>query len=155
MTSLLIPVAVPSTSLLSPHHPRSHHHCRRRRLRLSSSSSSSTRSRAPVLAMASSSPLPQLQELRQGIADFYDQSSGLWEQIWGDHMHHGFYDSDADEVSLSLSNHRAAQIRMIEESLRFASLLDPGETQRPLLCLSRTGSHVFNCLAHFPTAASR
>lgn len=117
MASLRIPV--PSASLLSPPPPRSPHlvhHCR--------PSSSSSRARTPLMAMASSSP-PQLQELKQGIADFYDQSSGLWEQIWGDHMHHGFYDSDADDVSLSLTNHRSAQIRMIEESLRFASLLHP------------------------------
>lgn len=62
--------------------------------------------------------------LQKGIADFYDQSSGLWEDIWGDHMHHGFYDTNALP---SVSDHRAAQIRMIEEALRFAGLsVDPG-----------------------------
>ncbi|MFY7886903.1 MAG: SAM-dependent methyltransferase, partial [Dolichospermum sp.] len=30
-------------------------------------------------------------ELEQRIADFYDSSSGLWERIWGEHMHHGYY----------------------------------------------------------------
>ncbi|MFN6235151.1 MAG: SAM-dependent methyltransferase, partial [Microcystis sp.] len=30
-------------------------------------------------------------ELYQRIADFYDSSSGLWERIWGEHMHHGYY----------------------------------------------------------------
>lgn len=58
-------------------------------------------------------------ELRKGIAEFYDESSGIWEDIWGDHMHHGFYDPDS---TVSVSDHRAAQIRMIEESLRFAAL---------------------------------
>lgn len=57
--------------------------------------------------------------LRKGIAEFYDESSGVWEDIWGDHMHHGFYEPASD---VSISDHRAAQIRMIEESLRFASL---------------------------------
>ncbi|CAN1246487.1 hypothetical protein LINGRAPRIM_LOCUS3174 [Linum grandiflorum] len=36
-------------------------------------------------------------------------------------MHHGFYEPDA-RVSGSESDHRAAQIRMIEESLRFAAV---------------------------------
>ncbi|KAK4799269.1 hypothetical protein SAY86_024634 [Trapa natans] len=57
--------------------------------------------------------------LNKGIAEFYDESSGVWENIWGDHMHHGFYDDDS---SVSLSDHRLAQIRMIEEALRFASV---------------------------------
>jgi len=58
-------------------------------------------------------------QLQKGIAEFYDESSSLWENIWGDHMHHGFYDPDS---TVSVSDHRAAQIRMIEESLRFASI---------------------------------
>lgn len=57
--------------------------------------------------------------LKKGIAEFYDESSGLWENVWGEHMHHGFYDPDS---SVSLSDHRAAQIRMIEETLRFAGV---------------------------------
>lgn len=58
-------------------------------------------------------------ELKEGIAEFYDESSGLWEDIWGDHMHHGFYEPDS---SVSVSDHRAAQVRMIEETLRFAGV---------------------------------
>ena len=58
-------------------------------------------------------------KLQLGIAEFYDESSGIWENIWGDHMHHGFYDPDS---TVSVSDHRAAQIRMIEKSLTFASL---------------------------------
>ncbi|KAK4396344.1 putative tocopherol O-methyltransferase, chloroplastic [Sesamum angolense] len=65
--------------------------------------------------------------LQKGIAEFYDESSGVWEDIWGDHMHHGFYEPGSD---VSLSDHRAAQIRMIEESLRFASLSDDS-VQKP------------------------
>lgn len=64
-------------------------------------------------------PASAAETLRKGIAEFYDESSGVWEDIWGDHMHHGFYDPASD---VSISDHRAAQIRMIEESLRFASL---------------------------------
>ena len=29
------------------------------------------------------------EELKSGIAAFYDRSSQLWEQVWGEHMHHG------------------------------------------------------------------
>ncbi|KAK3020322.1 hypothetical protein RJ639_046534 [Escallonia herrerae] len=61
----------------------------------------------------------EVERLQRGIAELYDESSGVWEDIWGDHMHHGFYDSNA---VVSLSDHRSAQIRMIEEALRFASL---------------------------------
>uniref|UniRef100_A0A5B7B9F1 Methyltransferase type 11 domain-containing protein n=1 Tax=Davidia involucrata TaxID=16924 RepID=A0A5B7B9F1_DAVIN len=57
--------------------------------------------------------------LQKGIAEFYDASSGLWEDIWGDHMHHGFYDPNA---TVSVSDHRSAQIRMIEEALQFAAV---------------------------------
>ena len=27
-------------------------------------------------------------ELKLGIAGFYDRSSKLWEDVWGEHMHH-------------------------------------------------------------------
>ncbi|KAK7263969.1 hypothetical protein RJT34_31569 [Clitoria ternatea] len=70
-------------------------------------------------------------ELKKGIAAFYDESSMIWEDIWGDHMHHGFYDPDS---TLSLSDHRAAQIRMIDESLRFAHLSeDPTEWPKSIV----------------------
>uniref|UniRef100_A0A7N2MIJ3 Uncharacterized protein n=1 Tax=Quercus lobata TaxID=97700 RepID=A0A7N2MIJ3_QUELO len=57
--------------------------------------------------------------LKKGIAEFYDESSGVWEDLWGDHMHHGFYDPDS---TVDVSCHRAAQIRMIDEALRFAGV---------------------------------
>ena len=37
--------------------------------------------------------------LTQRIQGFYDESSQLWEQVWGEHMHHGYY--GADSVSKS------------------------------------------------------
>ncbi|CAN6851289.1 unnamed protein product [Brassica oleracea] len=64
-----------------------------------------------------------VEALQEGIAEFYNETSGLWEEIWGDHMHHGFYDPDSS-VQLSDSGHREAQIRMIEESLRFAGVTE-------------------------------
>lgn len=74
------------------------------------------------MAVRAASTAPDV--LRKGIAEFYDESSGVWEDIWGDHMHHGFYDPAASDVSIS--DHRAAQIRMIEQSLAFASLSGTG-----------------------------
>ncbi|CAA3001407.1 gamma-tocopherol methyltransferase [Olea europaea subsp. europaea] len=62
-----------------------------------------------------------IETLQKGIAEFYDESSGIWENVWGDHMHHGFYEPDS---SVSLTDHRSAQIRMIEEALSFASISD-------------------------------
>ena len=35
--------------------------------------------------------------LNEGIASFYDESSGLWEEQWGEHMHHGYYPGDWTE----------------------------------------------------------
>lgn len=31
------------------------------------------------------------EDLKIGIAGFYDRSSKLWEDVWGEHMHHGYY----------------------------------------------------------------
>lgn len=66
--------------------------------------------------------------LRKGIAEFYDESSGVWESIWGDHMHHGFYEPGA---TASIADHRAAQIRMVEEALRFAGVSGRSPPQPP------------------------
>lgn len=68
-------------------------------------------------------------ELREGIAGFYDKTSSMWEEIWGEHMHHGFYEPKSD-IGLSDSGHRNAQIRMIEEALRFAGVSEE-EDKRP------------------------
>ena len=60
--------------------------------------------------------------LEQEIKDFYDASSSLWENIWGEHMHHGYYGrSGRNKVS-----RRQAQIDIIEELLAWGNL---GETQ--------------------------
>ena len=55
--------------------------------------------------------------LNEGIATFYDESSGLWESMWGEHMHHGYYPKDGPKKS-----NQEAQIDMIEESLKWAGV---------------------------------
>ena len=53
--------------------------------------------------------------LYQQIQQFYDASSGLWEQIWGEHMHHGYYGADGTQKK----DRRQAQIDLIEEILKW------------------------------------
>jgi tocopherol O-methyltransferase len=55
-------------------------------------------------------------ELYQQIQEFYDASSGLWEGIWGEHMHHGYYGKDGNYKL----DRRQAQIDLIEELLTWA-----------------------------------
>lgn len=55
--------------------------------------------------------------LNEGIARFYDESSGLWESMWGEHMHHGYYPKGGPTKS-----NLEAQIDMIDESLRWAGI---------------------------------
>lgn len=59
----------------------------------------------------------QATPLNEGIAQFYDQSSGLWEDMWGEHMHHGYYPKGQTQKSNS-----QAQIDMIEEVLKWANV---------------------------------
>ena len=56
--------------------------------------------------------------LNEGIAAFYDQSTPLWEEIWGDHLHHGYYPNGSAEGV----DHRAAQVDMIDRALDWASI---------------------------------
>ena len=62
--------------------------------------------------------LVQIPVLNEGIANFYDKSSGLWERMWGEHMHHGFYDSN----STARISREQAQIDMIDNVLKFAGV---------------------------------
>lgn len=61
----------------------------------------------------------QMQTLNEGIANFYDDSSALWESMWGEHMHHGYYPKGHAPKSNS-----QAQIDMIEETLTWAGVKD-------------------------------
>jgi tocopherol O-methyltransferase len=56
--------------------------------------------------------------LKQQIQQFYDASSGLWEQVWGEHMHHGYYGPNGNEKK----NRRQAQIDLIEELLGWSGV---------------------------------
>ncbi|EFJ47452.1 hypothetical protein VOLCADRAFT_105162 [Volvox carteri f. nagariensis] len=58
-------------------------------------------------------------DLKSGIATFYDESSELWENVWGEHMHHGYYPKGAPPKS-----NQEAQIDMIEETLKVAGVTE-------------------------------
>lgn len=70
-----------------------------------------------VYAVLNSLCRMQTAELKEGIAKFYDESSGLWEDVWGDHMHHGYYPKDGPKKT-----NQQAQIDMINESLKWAGV---------------------------------
>ena len=63
--------------------------------------------------------------MNQGIANFYDESSGLWEQMWGEHMHHGYYPKGG-----AAKSNQAAQIDMIEEVLSWAGVSGAKKVRR-------------------------
>ena len=56
--------------------------------------------------------------LSEQIQTFYDASSGLWEQIWGEHMHHGYY---GPQGRYRLDR-RQAQIDLIDRCLAWAQV---------------------------------
>ena len=56
------------------------------------------------------------EDLKIGIAGFYDRSSQLWEQVWGEHMHHGYY------VPQDRQDHVQAQIDMIDQVLQWGNV---------------------------------
>lgn len=56
--------------------------------------------------------------LEKQIQEFYDASSGLWEAVWGEHMHHGYYGWAGTEKK----NRHQAQIDLIDELLCWAEV---------------------------------
>ncbi len=60
-----------------------------------------------------STPTP----LKSQIQTFYDDSSQLWEQVWGEHMHHGYYESGQVQ-----KDRRQAQIDLIDRLLAWADV---------------------------------
>ncbi|CAB9515990.1 hydroxy-16-methoxy-2,3-dihydrotabersonine N-methyltransferase [Seminavis robusta] len=55
-------------------------------------------------------------ELKIGIAGFYDRSSKLWEDVWGEHMHHGYY------IPENRTDHVQAQVDLIDEVLKWGDV---------------------------------
>ncbi|CAN0447109.1 unnamed protein product, partial [Laminaria digitata] len=62
--------------------------------------------------------------LTEGIASFYDKSTNVWEDMWGEHMHHGYYVQG--NKPKSMDDHRAAQRFMVGRSLEWAGVEEGG-----------------------------
>lgn len=65
--------------------------------------------------------------LNQRIRHFYDASSGLWERVWGEHMHHGYY-----EPGQTGKDRRQAQIDLIDRVIQWGQIGDPCPPQHIL-----------------------
>lgn len=65
--------------------------------------------------------------LYEGIQDFYNKSSGIWEQVWGEHMHSGFYGTDGSDVE---KDPQQAQHDMMEQLLNFSGLNTKGKRDK-------------------------
>jgi len=56
--------------------------------------------------------------LNQRIQHFYDRSTPLWLDTWGEHMHHGHYGEDGTEAK----DHARAQVDLALELLRWGGI---------------------------------
>ncbi len=56
--------------------------------------------------------------LNEKIRHFYDTSTNLWLDIWGEHMHHGHYGADG----LAKKNHQQAQTDLLDELLKWGNV---------------------------------
>lgn len=73
----------------------------------------------------------QAKPLNEGIANFYDESTPLWESMWGEHLHHGYYGKQDKPKS-----NAQAQVDMIEEVLKWA---DVKKVSQVLFCTLHWG----------------
>ncbi|MQM21402.1 hypothetical protein Taro_054442 [Colocasia esculenta] len=74
---------------------------------------------------ASAGTIRPADEVNDEVQEFYQDSTTAWEKLWGDHMHHGFYDPAV--TAPSRDENRASLVRMLEEALRFAGVSDEPE----------------------------
>jgi tocopherol O-methyltransferase len=63
-------------------------------------------------------------QLSDGIANFYDSSSDLWERIWGEHMHHGYYAAHLPQPK-SIADHQKAQVNMVNKVFKSVFVFFP------------------------------
>ncbi|MGF1459317.1 MAG: methyltransferase domain-containing protein [Leptolyngbyaceae cyanobacterium] len=61
-------------------------------------------------------------DLYQNIQTFYDSSSALWENTWGEHMHHGYYGPTGNQQKGDRSQ---AQVDLIDQLLNWAQIEPP------------------------------
>ncbi len=61
------------------------------------------------------------QTLNQKIQEFYDRTTPLWESVWGEHLHHGYYGPYGQERK----ERHQAQVDLITEMLAWAPDIQP------------------------------
>ncbi|HEY3749805.1 MAG TPA: methyltransferase domain-containing protein [Pseudonocardiaceae bacterium] len=66
-------------------------------------------------------PLLPVPELHAAIKNHYDGLISLYEDLWGEHIHHGYWDTPGDR------NRHDAQLHLVEKLIEFAPL-DRGTT---------------------------
>lgn len=76
--------------------------------------------------MTTSTTAADQSSLAQRIQMFYDESSQLWEQVWGEHMHHGYYGADRPT-----NNPQEAQRVLIEKILDWGEVLNTSFESMP------------------------
>ena len=74
---------------------------------------------AAFATMTTSTTAADKSSFTQRIQVFYDESSQLWEQVWGEHMHHGYYGADSPTNSP-----QEAQRVLIEKILLWGDVPD-------------------------------
>lgn len=62
-----------------------------------------------------------LSTLHRRIQSFYDESTPLWLEVWGEHMHHGYY----GEQGSTAKSHAQAQLDLVNELLRWGGVEAP------------------------------
>lgn len=111
-----------------------------------------TRARASThpLTCPPTQRLQESVELNSGIASFYDQSTGLWEDMWGDHLHHGYYPVDADGKAKGAVSNRQAQVDMVDNVLSWAGVADSTDVKNMLDVGCGLGGSSRHVAAKFP-----
>uniref|UniRef100_A0A7S4W8A7 Methyltransferase domain-containing protein n=1 Tax=Alexandrium monilatum TaxID=311494 RepID=A0A7S4W8A7_9DINO len=100
------------------------------------------------------------QQLKTGVASYYDGLAPLWMDVWGEHLHHGFYGprpSGAEPSYAgkgSLDEHRAAQVAMIDKVLAWARAAGDAEPRRILDVGCGVGGASRRLAAVFPDASA-
>lgn len=64
-------------------------------------------------------------ELSKGIAQLYDEATSLWEDLWGEHLHHSYYPEGK-----WTPDHKRAQVEMVQRVITWALHFPPDQTHK-------------------------
>ncbi|KAI5647637.1 hypothetical protein M9H77_33642 [Catharanthus roseus] len=67
---------------------------------------------------------------KEAVAELYDKvtSNGILEELFGEHLHDGYYEVG---TVATISAHRVAVVRIIDEALRFADVFTDDQAKKP------------------------